>query len=254
LRVNSSGGLVVKNREQEFNFSKEGYNVKSQKKLDDKNLCCYYDLLFEKKDIPAKNRVILRLAGNKIKDIIRDKDTVSLLPVGIHLSIPEPLFRKCLWFPEDELNIIIGNIDKDIITAVEAGPLLINDGKISIDMEIEGWKTDNSIRTQAARLDYLDMRGPKIAIGIDKIGNLSVLTVNGRIRESVVATHSDMAEIMKEQEIVYSMGFDPGGSSTLVVYGKTLNISPYNHEYEKDVYSLPPEPRAVANAILGWME
>jgi hypothetical protein len=49
------------------------------------------------------------------------------------------------------------------------------------------------------------------------------------------------------------MGFDPGGSSTLVVGGKTLNISPYNSGYEKDVYALPPEPRAVSNAFVGFI-
>ena len=94
------------------------------------------------------------------------------------------------------------------------------------------------------------MRGPKIALGIDKSGNLSMLTINGRIRESVGATHHDMAEILKAEGMIYAMGFDPGGSSTLVVDNKVLNISPYNHEYEFDVYSLPPEPRAVASAVI----
>jgi len=124
------------------------------------------------------------------------------------------------------------------------------DGKDCLDMEIEGWKTDNSINTQAARLDFTDMRGPKIAIGINAKGNLFVITINGRIRESVGATHFDMADILKKLGIVNAMGFDPGGSSTLVVDGKTLNISPYNSSYEKDVYSLPPEPRMVANAFI----
>jgi hypothetical protein len=49
-----------------------------------------------------------------------------------------------------------------------------------------------------------------------------------------------------------AMGFDPGGSSTLVVEGSTLNISPYNSKYELDVYALSPEPRSVSNAILGY--
>jgi len=50
------------------------------------------------------------------------------------------------------------------------------------------------------------------------------------------------------------MGFDPGGSSTLVVGGTTLNISPYNSKYETDAYALPPEPRAVSNAIVGFID
>ena len=65
-------------------------------------------------------------------------------------------------------------------------------------MKTEGWKTRNSIRTQAARLDYTDMRGPKIAVGINRKDEMAVLTINGRIRESVGATHADMAEILKK--------------------------------------------------------
>ena len=139
---------------------------------------------------------------------------------------------------------------ENIINAVEAGPVLLEGGKEAINMELEGWKTENSIKTQAARLDYTDMRGPKIAVGIDKNDNIFVLTINGRIRESVGATHYDMAEIMIKYGMVKAMGFDPGGSSTLVVDNEILNISPYNKNYENNIYSLTPEPRAVANAVL----
>jgi exopolysaccharide biosynthesis protein len=121
-------------------------------------------------------------------------------------------------------------------------------------METEGWKLSNSIRTQAARLDYTEMRGPKIAVGINKKNELAVLTINGRIRESVGATHQDMAEILQKHGMESAMGFDPGGSSTLVVGNSTLNISPYNSSYEEDVYALPPEPRAVSNVIIGFIE
>jgi len=81
-----------------------------------------------------------------------------------------------------------------------------------------------------------------------------VLTINGRIRESVGATHGDMARILLTHGIDKAMGFDPGGSSTLVVDHQTLNISPYNTQYETSIYSLPPEPRAVSNAIIGSLE
>ena len=63
-----------------------------------------------------------------------------------------------------------------------------------------------------------------------------------------------MAEILKSYGAVKAMGFDPGGSSTLVMDGETLNISPYNQDYEMNNYALEPEPRAVANAIIGWKE
>jgi exopolysaccharide biosynthesis protein len=142
----------------------------------------------------------------------------------------------------------------EISYAVEAGPMLIDKGKNAVDMVSEGWKTNNSIRTQAARLDFTDMRGPKIAVGITKSGKLMVLMVNGRIRESVGATHFDMADILKNFGMDKAMGFDPGGSSTLVVDGNVMNISPYNKKYEEDIYSLPPEPRFVANAVVGWIE
>ena len=136
--------------------------------------------------------------------------------------------------------------------AVEAGPLLLEHGRCNINMEEEGWKCSNSIRTQAARLDDTGMRGPKIAVGISSDNQLAVLTINGRIRESVGATFSEMAEILVNYGMDRAMGFDPGGSSTLVVEGSTLNISPYNSKYEQDVYALSPEPRSVSNAILGY--
>ena len=104
----------------------------------------------------------------------------------------------------------------------------------------------------SGRIDYLDMRGPKIAVGLDAERNLTVLTVNGRIRESVGATHVDMAEIMQSLGVGSAMGFDPGGSSTLVVGRETVNISPYNPDYERNVYALPPEPRGVANVVIGY--
>ena len=101
-------------------------------------------------------------------------------------------------------------------------------------------------------IDYLDMRGPKIAIGLDDEGTLVVLALNGRIRESVGATHVDMAKILLKHGMRSAMGFDPGGSATLVVGTAVLNISPYNHDYERNVYSLPPEPRSVANVVVGY--
>jgi hypothetical protein len=180
----------------------------------------------------------------------RTGETVRVLPVGLTLSFPRGGLPKD-WNEGTRLTLELNDL-KGVSEAIEAGPLLIADGKIAIDMEREGWMTHNSIQTQAARLDYLDMRGPKIAVGLDDKGALMVLVVNGRIRESTGATHGDMADILKTRGIQTAMGFDPGGSATLVVGDDVLNISPYHPDYDRNVYALPPQPRGVGNAVVGY--
>jgi len=252
--VNSSEGFSVSYKSESMPFSDKQYNTHSASKP------CYYDLMYDNPKIKADGNVIVRLAGNTIKDIIHsDKgQKIPAIPVGITLSIPSDMFNKNFFNINHELKISLNSHKQfdwtKIKHAVEAGPMLVENGKPGIDMHEEGWKTTNSINTQAARLDFTDMRGPKIAVGLSKEGNLLVLAINGRIRESVGATHFDMADILLSYGAERAMGFDPGGSSTLVVDGKALNISPYNKEYEKDIYSLPPQPRFVSNAVLGWQE
>ncbi|NOZ47797.1 MAG: glycosyltransferase [Chlorobi bacterium] len=249
-RVNSSKGLTIINESgNNIIFKSKGYNNYLPG-----NENAYYDLMSDKVEIQGNERVIIRLAGNVIKQILFTKkhERVQVVPVGLTLSFTKENFPKSFKVGQ-KLTIEIKGL-QNIKHAVEAGPMLLDNGQTYINMAKEGWKTQNSIRTQAARLDFTDMRGPKIAVGLDKEGNLYVLTINGRIRESVGATHTDMANIMKKLGMLKAMGFDPGGSSTLVVDGKTLNISPYNKDYEENIYSLPPEPRAVANAVLGFTE
>ncbi|MBL4753401.1 MAG: phosphodiester glycosidase family protein [Flavobacteriales bacterium] len=240
-------------RGETINFEAERYNKHSGQ------LPCFYDLLYDKPKLKGDGNTIIRLAGTTIKEIISTAkgEKVQSIPVGITLSLP-PGFVSNQFKVGQKLTIAMknaGSIEWDEVEhAIEAGPMLLDAGKDAIDMKVEGWKTTNSITTQAARLDFTDMRGPKIAVGLDAKGNVMVLTINGRILESVGATHGDMAAILKNLGAVKAMGFDPGGSSTLVMNGRALNISPYNSEYEKNIYALPPEPRAVANAIIGWRE
>ncbi len=246
-RVNSSGGFEIFDKDFRIPFPPESYN-----NLNTDIPLAYFDLLGDLKEVPTKGRVIVRLAGARVKEVIDDVENVRVIPVGLTLSFRRDMFPEGLIIPGRDLGFTLNGLE-DIEHAVEAGPMLLSGGKLNINMKTEGWKTRNSIITQAARLDYTDMRGPKIAVGINRDGNLSVLTINGRLRESVGATHQDMAEILQKFEMVDAMGFDPGGSSTLVVGGETKNISPYNHEYEKNIYSLPPEPRAVSNAVIGYL-
>jgi glycosyltransferase involved in cell wall biosynthesis len=213
---------------------------------------CFYDLFHDSPTLPGDGRSIVRLAGSRIVEIVDTKsgENPPVLPVGLVVSFPAGGVPSD-WEVGRTLAIEVAGLE-GIADAVEAGPLLLDEGQVAIDMEREGWKTRTSIESQAARIDYLDMRGPKIAIGLDDQGTLVVLALNGRIRESVGATHVDMAEILLERGMRSAMGFDPGGSATLVVGKEILNISPYNHDYERNVYSLPPEPRSVANVVVGY--
>ena len=215
---------------------------------------CYYDLLYPEDHFPGNGRIIVRLAGNQVKEVFESKkgEKVPIVPVGLTLAFTRDNYPAELK-TGIRLNLNIPGFDS-VVHAVEAGPLLLQKGQVAIDMEIEGWKTNHSIRTQAARLDYTGMRGPKIAVGINAEGAMAVLAINGRIRESVGATHGDMALVLRGHGMEEAMGFDPGGSSTLVVGNKTLNISPYNKDYMSSVFSLPPEPRAVSNAIIGFLD
>lgn len=247
-RVNIARGLTLGSRRIKLRFAPEGYNPTQPKYI-----LTYYDLLYNQEFITEKGKYIVRLAGNEIKEIIPPgKDEVRIIPVGLTLAIPNDQFPED-WTIGKTLDIELMEWPT-LSAAIEAGPMLIKDGKVCIEMKEEGWKTDHSIDTQAARIDYTDMRGPKIAVGLDTDGNLYVLTINGRIRESVGATHEDMANILRKNGIMQAMGFDPGGSSTLVVGNRTLNISPYNPNFEQDVYALPPVPRGVSNAIIGWVD
>ena len=250
-RVNCDNGIIISDDHIRLELSRRNRNPAEP--IPDE--ICYYDLMYDEEKMRGDGRVIVQLAGNTIKGVIHTVKNQYILtkPVGLTLSFPESRFPAEWDRTEKSLRIEMMGWAR-IEHAIEAGPLLVGNGENCIDMEVGGWKTMNSIRTQAARLDYTDMRGPKIAIGLDEYGNLSVLAINGRIRESVGATHVDMAEIMISLGIKKAMGFDPGGSSTLIVEDKVLNISPYNSDYESDVYSLPPEPRAVANAVIGWRD
>ncbi len=247
-RVNCSRGIQIRVDNQTLEFGPDAYNC-----MDPGKDLAYFDLMSNKETLPGNGRIFIRLAGNVVKDVIfSNKDEeIPVVPVGLTLAFNRDIFPKRLDKIEKAVEIKINGLG-DIEHAIEAGPMLLQQGAMTIDMKKEGWKTNNSIRTQAARLDFTDMRGPKIAAGTDEKGNLVILTINGRIRESVGATHHDMAEILIKFGIQDAMGFDPGGSSTLVVDGKPLNISPYNRDYERNIYSLPPEPRVVSNAILGY--
>ena len=246
-RVSCAGGLSLRCAGEEVVFGADQYN-----RQDPGSAPAFYDLMYSEPEVTGNGRLCYQLAGNRIITIRSTEigQNFRPLPVGLTLSFPPDQYPKD-WQEGQELDIEMTGWPP-FLQAIEAGPLLVSDGHIAIDMEAEGWNTENSIRTQAARLDYTDMRGPKIAVGLDSSGGLMLLCINGRIRESVGATHEDMARILLSRGAITAMGFDPGGSSTLVVRGQVLNVPPYNSRYGQNIYALRPEPRFVANTMIGY--
>ncbi len=255
LVFNKDGSIEIRSAHlmEGFKVQAEGHEEvsfsSSQRNLESSEEAIFYDLLYEPYEIPGEGRTIYRFAGNQIIEVINEDKKVDILPTGVTISAPrksplpgfEPGVRVNFTLPTWE----------NVKDAIEAGPQLVMDSEMAINMEEGGWKTQKSIDTQAARLDYIDMRGPKIAVGLTPENILVVVAINGRIRESVGATHIDLANIMIAQGADRAMGFDPGGSVTVVANGEQLNISPYNKDYEQNRFTLPPCPRTVGNAILG---
>ena len=250
-RVNTTGGFILQHQEKKWEFSHKNRNKVVADQL------CFFDLMHETKKIVVKNHYVVRLSGLEIKEIIPppQKNPISLIPVGITLLIPKKFFPKN-WKRDTRLEAVLHNPKdwkegfsmSEISYAVEAGPVLLSKGEQDIKMKTEGWKMENSIKTQAARTDYTHMRGPKIACGLTE-KELFILVINGRLRESVGATHVEMAKTLKQMGAKKALAFDPGGSCTLWVNGIMQNISPYNAEYEKNEYSLPGKPRFISTII-----
>lgn len=256
IEANLEQGFTLSKTEDNriYRFNPTEYNVLS------KNNQCYFDLLYEKKTIVNNNvnnkHIFYYLSGNTIIKVIdiaaqQEAQEIILNPVGITLAFPAEQAPD--WAEGTQLLLTMAGWEH-VVNAIEAGPRLIRDAKQSIEMQAGGWKTQKSIVTQAARVDFMDMRGPKIGVGINDAGDLMVVAINGRIRESVGTTHIELAKILLQQGAKQAMGFDPGGSVTLVVDGLQLNITPYNKDYEQNPLSMPPQARFVGNAIIGYLD
>jgi hypothetical protein len=68
-----------------------------------------------------------------------------------------------------------------------------------------------------------DVRHPRTAMGVDKDGNLWYAIVDGRQPMSVGATLRETGEVMRKLGCVEAINLDGGGSSSMMLFGTTLN-------------------------------
>jgi hypothetical protein len=131
-----------------------------------------------------------------------------------------------------ELPPIVGGVSQ----AIGGGPRLIRDGKKSIEIDKEDFASFQSMGITA--------RHPRSAIGFDRSkGNLFLVMVEGRQRESRGMTFGELATFMGELGCYQAMAFDGGGSAAMYVQGKGI-VSRSMGGFDQ------PEEREIANALL----
>lgn len=104
----------------------------------------------------------------------------------------------------DELNQI------GVKEAVSFGPALIINGKPQITEGDGGWGV-----------------GPRTAIGQKADGTILLITIDGRSKESVGATLSELQDILIKNGAVNASNLDGGSSSTMYYNGKVINHPSY---------------------------
>lgn len=110
-------------------------------------------------------------------------------------------------------------------TAIGAGPMLIEDGRIRITADEEVFFGTSIPRTH-----------PRTAAGITADGDLLLLVVDGRQPASRGVNLEELAAILWNLDAVDALNLDGGGSSTMVVAGVRLN-SPVGGAVERPVVS-----------------
>jgi hypothetical protein len=109
-------------------------------------------------------------------------------------------------------------------TAIGGGPVLVQDGKVKI--------TNNEERKFAGKA--INDKHPRTAMGYTASGKLIILAVEGRNPEAGGATLTQLAELLIELGCVEALNLDGGGSSCLLVNGRTT-IRPSDKEGQRPV-------------------
>jgi len=98
------------------------------------------------------------------------------------------------------------------IYAISAGPRLVKDGNVLVTSAEEQFPSDITVG-----------RAPRTAVGVTKEGHVLLVVVDGRRKSSIGMTLTELAQFMQQLGAIDAMNLDGGGSSEMVVNGKTVN-------------------------------
>lgn len=107
--------------------------------------------------------------------------------------------------------------------AMTAGPLLVKDGRIMIDLSSDGSTLVRNYENIAPDIFSASLSPDRTTVGYTEDGKIILFVCDGRITQSKGATILEAAQIMKGLGCVGAVNFDGGGSTAMTVNGKRIN-------------------------------
>ena len=192
--------------------------------------------------VVAGGRIVQRLTGSGGVPIPANGWVLSLgaeraLRDGERLRVGEPIelaVRLCPFGPARDDCDAVDARWAEADDAVAAGPLLLSGG-----MEIENAESDVFSRV------FARARHPRTAFGVRADGPHLHLTVDGRQGEhSVGMSLAELTALLRELGAVDAINLDGGGSTTMVVEGRTVNrpSDPAGERENADALLVFPRP------------
>lgn len=171
-----------------------------------------------KTKIPKKGWIYaLPEAYRNLTNFLKEGDCVVINITHSQRADPAPLFTNEEWLWRDHI--------------LASTPLLVYNDQIIPSL--------NDFTST-----FYTKKHPRSAVGIRKDGTWVFVVVDGRQKHSEGFTILELAKFMKELGCSGALNLDGGGSSTMVIQGKTMN-SPSGREY-----SLFRKERHISNALL----
>lgn len=107
--------------------------------------------------------------------------------------------------------------------AMAAGPLLVKDGKVMIDVTMENGTCVRNYENVWTDIFGATVSPDRTAVGYTEDGKIILFICDGRIKSSQGATILETAQLMKGLGCVGACNFDGGGSTAMLVKGDRIN-------------------------------
>ena len=206
--------LIIHN--EKINWQKENHKCEEDE-------VGYYSSLWGFETPIEENHTHISIVGTTIVGI-QPNGGMSIPFTGFIVSIPNS--HNVLRFIKvgDEVKIENSFNKGKILEAMACGPLLLKDGEIEVNFNLEEFgRKDSSVMSFFLPRLFESYEAARSFIGISKDNKITLGTVSGRFfgggnnSEPCGVTFGELAFLAKDLGFSQAMGLDGGGSSSLVV-------------------------------------